>query len=131
VTPITFRSPAHPAPRDATFPADADHRRKHPRKVALIGKPRRHRNLGQRQVADGHQLLGRVHALTKQPLVRRQAGGDVKCARKMATEKSHSAAICCNETFPPRSDSSLSQARFVCQGARPPRAGWLPDCSPP
>ena len=75
---LAFRSALRfTAPRSR---ADADHGRKHPRKVALIGKPGRYRNLGQRQVADGHQLLGRLHALAKQPLVRRQAGGDSKCA---------------------------------------------------
>ena len=64
--------------------AGADLRRKHPRKVALIGEPGRDRNFGQRQVSRGHQLLGRVHPLTQQPLVRRQAGRDSKRARKMA-----------------------------------------------
>ena len=59
--------------------ADADDGRKHPREVALVGKPGRDRNLGKRQIADGHQLLGSPDALAKKPLVRRQAGGDSKC----------------------------------------------------
>src|SRR3954466_15924697 len=67
--------------------ADADHRGKHPRKMALIGKARRYRNLGQRQAADGHQLLRRLDALAQQPLVRRQAGGGAKRAREMADRK--------------------------------------------
>ena len=46
----------------------------------LYWRTRQNRNLGQRQVANGHQLLGRLDALAKQPLVRRQAGGNSKCA---------------------------------------------------
>src|SRR5262245_13900069 len=67
--------------------AGADHRGKYSREVALIGKARRYCNLRQRQVAHAHQLLGRVHALAQQPLVRRQAGRDAERAREMADRK--------------------------------------------
>ena len=50
-------------------------------------------------------------------------------AKNGGHERSNSAAICRNETFRPRSDFSLSQARFACHGARPPRASSL-LCSP-
>jgi hypothetical protein len=41
---------------------------------------------------------------------------EIRNAReKWPTERSKSAAICSNEGFPPRSDSSLSQARFACR----------------
>ncbi len=42
---------------------------------------------------------------------------------KWLTERSNSAAICSSESLPPRSDPSLSQARFTCHGARPLRFG--------
>jgi hypothetical protein len=93
--------------------ADPDRGGKQPRKMALMGKPGRYRNLGQRQVSDAHQPLGRLHALAKMPLV--------NAREKWLTERSKSAAICSNEGFPPRSDSNLSQARFSCPQYRDPR----------
>ena len=82
---IKTRFPRAPcASRRHTAGADADHGRKHPRKMALIGKPGRHRNLGQRQIADGHQLLGCASRAGEAATVRRQAGGDSKRAGKMA-----------------------------------------------
>ena len=59
---------------------DANKSRKHARKMALIGKPGRYRDLDQRQASDRHQLLGRLYALLKEPLVWRQTGGGPKRA---------------------------------------------------
>ena len=67
--------------------ADADQRRKYPRKVALIGKPGRYCDLRKQQATDGHQLLGGVDALAKEPLMWRQADGRPKRSRKMANRE--------------------------------------------
>jgi hypothetical protein len=50
----------------------------------------------------------------------RQKPIEIRNAREeWLTERSNSAAICCNDTFPLRSDSNLSQIRFTCHGTRP------------
>ena len=82
--PHPFPPPSPPFCRGFAAPnprTNANRGRKHSREVALIGKPGRYRNLRQRQISHGHQLLRRLDSLLKQPLVRRQAGRDSKRAR--------------------------------------------------
>src|SRR5215510_13873857 len=80
--------------------------------MALIGKAGRYRDLGQRQVANNHQLLGGLDALAQQPLMRRQPGGDTEGAGKMADRE-------------PEFAGNLREGQFPAEIRLKPLAGAL------